>query len=457
MQENYIVGIYARLSRDDERAGESVSIENQKEMLSRYVREQGWTLYDYYCDDGVSGTTFDRPGLNRLVQDATDHKINLVLCKDLSRLGRDYIEAGKYTDFVFPSLGCRFIALNDGVDTLRKIALQHNAEKVPAPRSFYYMAEGRENLRGETPFWNDVTVKTILRNEVYIGHMVQNKTGTVSYKNHKQVSKPESEWIKVENTHEPLIPQETWDAVQRMDNHPARGRSGKNGTIALFGGLLRCMDCGSSMRYMRDYRKKVSEKEPEYKAYVCNRYASGGKNACSSHYINQKVLTQIVMTDIRCKAMWAQNSRETLRTQLLAREQNASVERTRTLQAELNAIGKRLPELDKLIQSAYEDKVLGRIPESVCVNLLNQYEAERREKQERRKELTEQLAARLETESSVDAWLDMMQDYAQLEELDRPTLVRLIQKIEISERYPVDDHEERDIHIYYNFVGYIEA
>ena len=457
MQENYIVGIYARLSRDDERAGESVSIENQKEMLSRYVREQGWTLYDYYCDDGVSGTTFDRPGLNRLVQDATDHKINLVLCKELSRLGRDYIEAGKYTDFVFPSLGCRFIALNDGVDTLRKIALQHNAEKVPAPRSFYYMAEGRENLRSETPFWNDVTVKTILRNEVYIGHMVQNKTGTVSYKNHKQVSKPESEWIKVENTHEPLISQETWDAVQQMDNHPARGRSGKSGTVALFGGLLRCMDCGSSMRYMRDYRKKVSEKEPEYKAYVCNRYASGGKNACSSHYINQKVLTQIVMTDIRCKAMWAQNSRETLRTRLLAREQNASVERTRTLQAELNAIGKRLPELDKLIQSAYEDKVLGRIPESVCVNLLNQYEAERREKQERHKELTGQLAASRETESSVDAWLDMMQDYAQLEELDRPTLVRLIQKIEISERYTVDDHEERDIHIYYNFVGYIEA
>ena len=160
---------------------------------------------------------------------------------------------------------------------------------------------------------------------------------------------------------------------------------------------------------------------------------------------------------IRCKAMWAQNSRETLRTQLLAREQDASAERTRTLQAELNAIGKRLPELDKLIQSAYEDKVLGRIPVSVCVNLLNQYEAERREKQERYKELTGQLAASRETESSVDAWLDMMQDYAQLEELDRPTLVRLIQKIEISERYPVDDHEERDIHIYYNFVGYIET
>ena len=538
MQEQYSVGIYARLSRDDERAGESVSIENQKEMLARYVLEQGWTLYDYYCDDGVSGTTFDRPGFNRLVQDATDRKINLVLTKDLSRLGRDYIEAGKYTDFIFPSLGCRFIALNDGVDTIRKnnemlvilknvmndlyardtsnkikavklstfkagkyvgcyaplgyrksaadkhileidpvtapvvrhifdlrlqgngfrkIALILNAEKVPAPRTFYYMAEGRENHRGETPFWNDVTVKTILRNEVYLGHMVQNKTGTVSYKNHKQVSKPESEWIRVENTHEPLISQEVWDAVQRMDNHPARGRSGKSGTVSLFGGLLRCMDCDSSMRYMRDYRKKVSDKEPEYKAYVCNRYASGGKNACSSHYINQKVLTQIVLTDIRCKAIWAQNSREKLREKILTQKESAGREKLKTLQAELSAIDRRLPELDRLVQSAYEDKVLGKIPENLCVQLLNGYEAERKAKQERRRELTEQLAASRENERSVDAWLDMVQDYYDLQELDRPTLMRLIQKIEISEKYTVDDHEERDIHIYYNFVGYIEV
>lgn len=74
MQEmtTYSVGIYTRLSRDDERTGESVSIENQKEMLARYVREQGWTLYSYYCDDGVSGTTFDRSGFNKLMEDALD-------------------------------------------------------------------------------------------------------------------------------------------------------------------------------------------------------------------------------------------------------------------------------------------------------------------------------------------------------------------------------------------------
>ena len=120
MQTIYNVGVYARLSREDERESESASIENQKEMLTRHVKEQGWNLYDVYVDDGHSGTSFDRPGLNRMIADATDKKINLILCKDLSRFGRDYIEVGRYTDFVFPAIGCRFVALNDGVDTIHK-------------------------------------------------------------------------------------------------------------------------------------------------------------------------------------------------------------------------------------------------------------------------------------------------------------------------------------------------
>ncbi len=89
-------------------------------MLSRYVQEQGWSLYASYCDDGVSGTTFDRPTFNQMIADAKAGKINLILCKDLSRLGRDYIEAVRFTDIVFPSMGCHFIALNDGVDTIHK-------------------------------------------------------------------------------------------------------------------------------------------------------------------------------------------------------------------------------------------------------------------------------------------------------------------------------------------------
>ena len=97
-QTDYIVGIYLRLSKDDERAGESLSIENQRRILTNYVREQGWTIYDEYVDDGISGTSFDRPGVQRMLDDAKNGKINLIICKDLSRFGRNYIQVGQYTD-----------------------------------------------------------------------------------------------------------------------------------------------------------------------------------------------------------------------------------------------------------------------------------------------------------------------------------------------------------------------
>lgn len=113
----YNVGIYCRLSNDDERDGESVSIENQKLLLQNYVRQRGWNEIDTYIDDGYSGTNFDRPGVKRLIEDAKAKRINVILVKDLSRFGRNYIEFGQYTDHLFPSLGCRFIALNNGIDT----------------------------------------------------------------------------------------------------------------------------------------------------------------------------------------------------------------------------------------------------------------------------------------------------------------------------------------------------
>ena len=116
-QSNYNAGIYVRLSQEDERAGESLSIENQKMILTKYVTEQGWTLVDVYVDDGYSGTDFNRPAVMQLLEDAKNGKINLIICKDLSRFGRNYIEVGQYVDYIFPTYNIRFIALNDNVDT----------------------------------------------------------------------------------------------------------------------------------------------------------------------------------------------------------------------------------------------------------------------------------------------------------------------------------------------------
>jgi len=110
-------GAYCRLSVDDERIGESLSIENQKLLLQNYVREQGWNLVETYVDDGYSGTNFDRPAVQRMITDAKAGRINLIIVKDLSRFGRNYIEIGQFTEYLFPSIGCRFIALGNGIDT----------------------------------------------------------------------------------------------------------------------------------------------------------------------------------------------------------------------------------------------------------------------------------------------------------------------------------------------------
>ena len=116
-QKYYIAGLYYRKSQEDERQGESISIENQRTILRKYAEEHGFEIHDEYIDDGVSGTTFQRPEVQRLLDDAKTGVINTIIVKDLSRFGRNYIEVGQYVDYVFPAFGIRFIAIQDNVDT----------------------------------------------------------------------------------------------------------------------------------------------------------------------------------------------------------------------------------------------------------------------------------------------------------------------------------------------------
>ena len=114
----YNTALYLRLSRDDELQGESGSIQTQRMMLRQYAAEHGLTVVDEYIDDGWSGTNFERPSFQRMIDDIEDGKINCVVTKDLSRLGRNYILTGQYTEIYFPSKGVRYIAINDNVDTI---------------------------------------------------------------------------------------------------------------------------------------------------------------------------------------------------------------------------------------------------------------------------------------------------------------------------------------------------
>ena len=304
----YNTALYLRLSHDDEQQGESVSIQTQRAMLQTYARD------------------------NHLHE---DRKIKCVVTKDLSRLGRNYILTGQYTEIYFPSKGVRYIAVNDNTDTLNgeselapflnilnemharqtskkiKAALRvrrmngahwgphtplgykkdpdrkghllvdpetkwivekifdlasHGMgaakitrflveEKVPTPGWLHYSREGTyarfyEGEPEEKRYaWNIAAVKKILKNENYIGNSIHNRLSVTSFKNKKLTRNPESEWVRVENTHEPIISRDVFEQVQGQIAN--RRRTQSDGTTHIFAGLLKCADCGWTMRFRR--------------------------------------------------------------------------------------------------------------------------------------------------------------------------------------------------------------
>lgn len=119
-QSIYKAACYCRLSRDDEQDGTSVSIETQVKVLEDYCKSNNIGVFDFYCDDGFTGTNFDRPNFRRMMSDVDSGNVNMVVVKDLSRFGRNYIEVGKYIEDVFPEIGVRFVAIGDNVDTVKE-------------------------------------------------------------------------------------------------------------------------------------------------------------------------------------------------------------------------------------------------------------------------------------------------------------------------------------------------
>ena len=373
MQNSFDVGIYTRLSRDDNNGNlESMSIGNQRQILSDYVKEKGWNLVEAYIDDGFSGTNFDRPDFKRMLKDIEKGRINCVVTKDLSRLGRNYSMTGYYTDEYFPEQNVRYIAINDGVDTMgsnndfaafhnvineyyprdisrkvrqvkksnaekgmfmgsrapygykkspidkhqliidedvahivrrifediangengRRIAGQLNEECIPCPRAYYYQNLDKENPRkDESMVWGSTSVLGIIKNQVYIGDMVQGQRQVISFKSKKRRKTDPEEWIIVENTHEAIISHDLWDEAQKMRKTREHFHTPKvEREVSIFAGLIRCADCGSTMA------ASLRGNEGKQKlTYRCGRYANHGKEVCSSHNIREEVLVDIVL------------------------------------------------------------------------------------------------------------------------------------------------------------------
>lgn len=512
-----------RLSKDDDKAGESTSIEHQRTILRIYAEERCGTVVDEYIDDGWSGTNFDRPEVKRLLQDAQSGKIDTIIVKDLSRFGRNYIQVGQYIDYIFPAYGIRFIAINDNVDTSDRrstamdmmpimnvfnewhaantskkiravleasqrsgkytnwnypygykagsdenrtavidgeaaevvkrifdLRLQGNSartisriltdEGIQNPATHFIKLDGGKWDRHCSSCWNPETVRRLLSNPVYIGQTVQHKTTTVSYKNHKVVNIPESEWIIHENAHEPIISRDVWDRVQATYKM-ARGRADKYNKVHALSGLVVCPDCGKKLKF--------KSAKGAGGCFVCRTYVNLGKKYCSSHRIAEKTLENLVLDDIRSLLQSVEIDEAKAKERFLRERSKHSGQTRLSDEKQLNAYRKRLIETDKLIQSAFEERVLGNMPESVSASLCEKYMAERETVLRNIGELEKRLAETDEADGASDEYIRKLKGYVHCEGLTRELCLLLIDCITVGEK--VSDNEEREIHIRYKF------
>ena len=527
-KKNYIAGLYFRLSQEDERQGESVSIENQRLMLRKYAEEHGFQIYDEYIDDGVSGTTFQRPEVQRLLDDAKTGVINTILVKDLSRFGRNYIEVGQYVDYVFPSFGIRFIAVQDNVDTEnrdsnamemmpimnifnewhaantskkikavwrakaaegvfhgnkpsygyikgtdakrtllidedtapvvirifemyasgispKKISEMLNEEGILSPGQYAFNKYGHKRKPEDRKIWCGTTIKTILDNIVYIGHLPQLMSSTVSYKNHKRFNKDQSEWTIVRNTHEPIISQELWDKVRARRASLSQGRKTKTGFVHPLSGFLFCADCGGKMKMNSTMNK---DRTKYLYSFNCGEHLRFGKAICFSHSISAKVLEEIVLDDIRTMAQRIVLDEKAIREEFIRQNAELADQAVKTRKKELQIKQRRIEELTRMIQSVYEDKVSGKMPENICFGLIEKYSTEQNTLTAELEKLETKLSETANTKQSADDFIRDIKKYLNAPELTREMCYELLERVVVG-GLPKITGKERTIDIVY--------
>ena len=252
-----------------------------------------------------------------------------------------------------------------------QIAKALNADNTVTPSDYYYAMVGKPNPYVTTHMWSAGMVGDILHNPIYVGSLISQKYTTLSYKHHKKYVKDPEDWVVIENAFEPIISRELWDKVQEVNQSCSHGKVTKSGVILPLTGLMYCADCGSKLKNNTTFH--TSKKRGKYKlvSYICNKYANHGKEACSSHHILQRVIEELVLTDIRARTKRVIDNEDGERKRYL--EIKASQRRQQTadeirLMKQAKA---RLAELETIISKTYEERMLGRLPEDLSAKMLD--------------------------------------------------------------------------------------
>ncbi len=516
--------LYIRLSREDGDNRESYSVTSQREILTQYAKQQeDIEVHDIYIDDGFSGTNFERPGFQRMMDDIYAGNVNCVVVKDLSRFGRNYTETGKYLDDIFIRFNIRFIALNNGYDSFagnmnsatqcvtlgvtnvineslaattsvnirgtldasrkkgefigsfacygykkdpndrhRLIVDEEPAEVVRMIFNLFISGKSvigitRElnklgilnptdykhsqglNYRansniGDKGVWCEQTVRRILKNEMYIGNMVQGKNTNMSYKIKKCVAVPKDKWIIVEGTHEPIIDKAIFEKAQGLFNSNTKITKATN-AVDKFAGLVKCADCHRAMG-----KKTNCHDYGTYVYYRCVTATKISKDACSTHSIRYDKLEEAVYITLRTLIDMA------LDIEQFVYEVEQKTERQKEINLYQRTKSQYTAEVEKLKRHAlslYPDWKDGVISKEEYTSLKADINEKIEALEQKIKSVEEKEQEMQDKDIRKNEFIKHFVEYADIGELTRPMLVELVDSIYV--------HREGNITINFKF------
>ena len=493
---NRITALYERLSRDDELAGDSNSIVNQKKMLEDYAKSNGYTDLVHFTDDGYSGGNFDRPGWKEMLRQIEDGSIGTVIVKDMSRVGRDYLQVGFYTEVFFREKGVHFVAISNGVDSdintssefapflniMNEWYLRDCSRKIKAvlqakgrdgkpitnnpPYGYIKDPEDKNRCDMSKPYeWAGVSVVRMLEKPEYMGDTVNFRTKKLSYKDKVAVKNDSDEIVVFTDTHEAIIDRKTWYMVQEL--RKTKRRINTEGETNPFVGKIFCADCGGKMHY-RNEGKRAGRNwrglpdgsvRTTPACYNCGNYNNSHDQSgkvCCSHNIQAKVIDQFVLETIQyaCKSVRMDERAfvESIRSASEIREQSEA----KKLKAALKHQEKRYAELDILLKKVYEDNALGRLPDKRYEMLSAGYEKEQAELEQSIKACREQLTQYDEDTDRTEEFLALVHKYTDITELTTVIINEFVDKILVHKAEKIDGERVMEIEIYLNFIGKVE-
>ena len=514
-----ITALYCRLSRDDELQGESNSISNQRRMLETYCQDWGILNYRFFVDDGWSGANFDRPSFQEMMEGVENGQIKTVVTKDLSRLGRNYLQVGLYTEMIFPKKGVRYIAINDGVDSaqgdselsvLKNVfnewMVKDTSKKIKAavrskgmsgkpitsnipygyikgPDGFFVIDEETAPvvkqifalcLAGNGPTPGTMEYRRTGSTRRYypdypcrwspntVGHILERKEylgHTVNFKTEKVSYKVKTSVLTPEKEQ---VFENTHEPIidlptwERVQElRQQRKRPNRYDEVGLFSGLVFCADCGSVM-----YQQRYDNDQRKQDCYICGSYKKRTAD-CTAHFIRTDLLKAGVTANLKAITSYASKHEAKFVKQLLAQNEDGGKKRTAARKRELDSAEKRMAELKAIFKRLYEDSVSGRITDERFEEMSADYEQEQTALKERIAQLEAEIDKAQEASINVEKFMGIVRKYASFEELT-PTLLReFVEKIVVHEAEALDGkrhgkQRRQSIEIYYSFVGKVD-